>query len=55
MHMCARMYIYTRDRELSENTPKIGRNGANFNDNRSGNRDTLERCEKCNKTQICAN
>lgn len=50
-HVCKRV----RDRELSENSVKLNRNGANFNDSGSGNRDTLERCEKCNKTQICAN
>ena len=54
--MCTRtrVCIYTCDKELSENSPRIDRNGANFNDNVRGNRDTLDRCEKRNKTQICA-
>lgn len=55
--MCTRtrVCIYTCDKELSENSPRIDRNGANFNDNVRGDRDTLDRCEKRNKTQICAN
>ena len=55
--MCTRtrVCIYTCDKELSENSPRIDRNWANFNDNVRGNRDALDRCEKRNKTQICAN
>lgn len=55
MCMCAHVCTCTRDKELSENSPRIDRNGVNLNDNRSGNRDTLGGCEKCNKTQIHAN
>lgn len=47
MCTCAHVCIYTCDKELSENSPRIDKNGVNFNDNVRDNRDTLGRCEKC--------